>query len=270
MESNPLVSVIMATFNEKPNYIRESISSILNQTYRNLELIVLDDSTNESTIREIDSLASSDSRIRLIRKEKRMGFVPALNEGLRLAKGEYIARMDGDDYSYPDRFEHQIKYFNSNLEVDIIGGSMDIMDENSTIVSQRKYPLGGFALKLYSVIRDPIAHPTVMIRKKRFLSIFYDETFKRGEDLELWLRLRNQGAIIRNIDSILLKYRMISNMAQKRDTLHFKYAFLARSQNFNWRLAVFDVPALCISIIYRILPNSIMNLIYKIDKRRHT
>lgn len=262
MNKKPLISVIMATFNEKPEFITESIQSILNQNYTNFEFIILDDSTKEETKTAIDKMASQDSRINVIRKNERMGFVPALNEGLRIAKGDFIARMDGDDISYPYRFEMQLKYFSEHPTVDILGGALDIIDEEGEIISQRIYPLQGLPLKFYTILRDPIAHPTVMMRRERLDQLQYDESYRRGEDIELWLRLRNKGANIRNIDKPLIRYRVIPNMETKRDSFHFKYVYQARLTNFNWKHCGFDIPSLIAAYIYQRLPNSLVRYIY--------
>ena len=174
---NPLVSVVMATFNEPVEYIKASITSILGQTYSNLELIIADDSTNKETIAAIDHFRMKDNRVIIIRDEKRMGFVCALNKGLRLAKGEYIARMDGDDISDANRFYIQTDYLCSHKEIDILGGSMDIVDHNGKLVSHRSYPLKGFRLILWTILRNPLGHPTVMFRRKLVDSgFYYDES----------------------------------------------------------------------------------------------
>lgn len=262
MDKQPLISVIMATFNEEPEFITESIQSILDQTYTNFEFIILDDSNDDDTKTAIDRLASSDSRIKVIRKKERMGFVPALNEGLRMAKGDFIARMDGDDISYPYRFEIQLKYLRQHPEVDILGGALDIIDEKGCISSCRFYPLQGLSLKFYTILRDPIAHPTVMMRKERLKKWQYDESYKRGEDIELWLRLRNKGAKIRNLKKPLLKYRVIPNMETKRDSFHFKYVYRARLSNFNWKYCGFDIPSLIAAYMYQRLPVSLVRFVY--------
>lgn len=262
MDKQPLISVIMATFNEKPKFITESIQSILDQTYSNFEFIILDDSTNDDTKTAIDKLASRDSRIKIIRKDERMGFVPALNEGLRLAKGDFIARMDGDDISYPYRFQMQIDYLREHPEIDILGGALDIIDEKSNVSSHRIYPMQGLSLKFYTILRDPIAHPTVMIRKERLKKWQYDESYKRGEDIELWLRLRNKGAQMSNLQKPLLKYRVIPNMETKRDSYHFKYVYKARLNNFNWKYCGFDIPSLIAAYMYQRLPVSLVRLVY--------
>lgn len=262
MDKKPLVSVIMATFNETPDFITESIQSILDQTYANFEFIILDDSSNDDTKSAIDKMASLDSRIKIIRKNERMGFVPALNEGLRIAKGDFIARMDGDDISYPYRFEVQLRYFSEHPEVDILGGALDIINEDGNVVSRRIYPLQGLPLKLYTILRDPIAHPTVMMRRERLKQWLYDESYRRGEDIELWLRLRNEGANMRNIENPLLKYRVIPNMETKRDSYHFKYVYRARRSNFNWKYCGFDIPSLIAAYLYQRLPISLVRFVY--------
>ena len=123
----PLVSVVMATFNESPAMISNAINSIVQQTYTNWELHILDDSTNEETIKAIDSFAI-DKRILVHRFPKRAGFINSLNIGLEVSTGKYIARMDGDDFSLPDRFEKEDAYLEQHPEVMVVGGKMNIMD----------------------------------------------------------------------------------------------------------------------------------------------
>lgn len=264
----PLVSVIMATFNEPKDYVEQSIKSILNQTYHNLELILLDDSTNKDTQDTIDTLASSDKRVTVIRKTKRMGFVPALNEGLGLANGEFIARMDGDDISLPDRFEKQIKYFSENPDVDILGGGMNIIDELGKNISERSYPAKGLKLQLFSIFRSPLAHPTVMIRQSRIGGFRYDESFKKAEDVELWMRLRNIGAQINNLDDKLINYRVIKNMGNKRDHSQFKASLRARRKNFNVKFILFDTCSIIAAFMYSIMPTSLISFIYSFENNK--
>ena len=111
--NKPLVSVVMATYNEPPEIIGQAIESVLNQTYTNLELIIVDDSTDKETISAIAGYLS-DSRVVYEHPEEKLGFVPALNRGLSLSKGEYIARMDGDDICFKDRLEKQITFLENN------------------------------------------------------------------------------------------------------------------------------------------------------------
>lgn len=266
--STPLVSVIMATYNEPKEYIEQAIKSILTQTYRNFELIILDDSTNKDTRDAIDNLKSSDKRVVVIRKDQRMGFVHALNEGLRLANGEFIARMDGDDISLPTRLEIQVKYLSENLDVDILGGGMNIIDELGNQISERAYPSKGLKLHLFSIFRNPLAHPTVMIRKSRLGDFRYDESFNKAEDLELWMRLRNRGAQINNLYDKLINYRVINNMGNKRNNSNFKASFRARKKNFNVNFIIFDTISIIMSFIYSIIPISLISFIYSLENNK--
>lgn len=269
-DHKPLVSVIMATFNESPEFVEGAIRSILNQTYSNFELFVLDDSTDIKTRKAIDKVAHEDTRINVVRKDKRMGFVPALNEGLKRAKGEFIARMDGDDYSLPQRFQTQVEYFLENPDIDILGGGINIMNENGVLISHRSYPIKGMKLKLFSIFRCPLAHPTVMIRKSSLKSLNYDESFKKAEDIEFWLRLRNNGLQINNLDVPLLNYRIMANMGNKRDHSQFKSLLRARIKNIKLKYMFVDMIAILITSIYSILPLSFISFIYSVEnKDRH-
>ena len=140
------ISVILATFNEPPDMIKKSIKSILEQTFTDFELLIYDDSTNAETISAIDSF-KYDERVKIFRSTVKKGFVVSLNEGLSAAKGKYIARMDGDDISLPDRLEKEYVYLENNKKVFVVGGNMDIIDENDNVISSRKYPTDG--LRLY-------------------------------------------------------------------------------------------------------------------------
>ena len=127
----PLVSVVMATYNEPQEFITASIESILAQTYANWELLIADDSTNEDTIQIIDAFAQKDKRIKVIRKETRMGFVKALNIGLNSSRGMFIARMDGDDVALSNRLEKEVDFLQTHRNIDVIGGAMNIINDLS-------------------------------------------------------------------------------------------------------------------------------------------
>ncbi|MDL2262838.1 glycosyltransferase [Bacteroidales bacterium OttesenSCG-928-I21] len=262
---NPLISVIMATFNEPSEQINKSIQSVLNQTFRDFELLIIDDSTKPETVVAIDNSAQSDSRVKVIRKPQRMGFAPALNIGLLQARGKYIARMDADDISMPDRFELQIAFLDKNPNIAIVGGAMDIINEKGEIVSHRNYPTSFFKIKLFSLLRSPLAHPTVMIRKESLGNELYDKSFKKAEDLELWLRMMKKGYKISNLPDILLHFRVNGNLADKRTKEHFEYNYEARKKNFSWRSPVWSFLSIFFSKIYIFLPKKIISAAYNIE-----
>jgi glycosyltransferase EpsE len=259
---NALITVLMTTFNEPVEYIQQSIESVLNQTYANFELLILDDSSNEDAIQAIDSF-KRDNRVSVVRDKQRMGFVNALNKGMKMAKGEYIARMDADDICFNDRFEKQINFMQTHSDVDILGGNMKIIDENGIVVSQRQYPCSKLSLKFSTIFRSPVAHPTVMFRRSIVeKNMFYDELFRKAEDLEFWLRLRNSGFKIANMPEYLLYFRISGDLAEKRNSEHFSYSFKARSKNFSWRYFYLDLPSILFAKLYSIVPSKITSIYY--------
>lgn len=268
MQNEALVSVIMATFNEPKQFIEESISSILNQTYSNLELLIADDSISEETINVIDEFASKDNRVHVIRKEKRMGFVCALNIALFQAKGEYIARMDGDDVALPERFEKQVAYFQNNRKIDVLGGAMNILNERSEVTSIRHYPSGGLKLLCWMSLRDPVGHPSVMFRRQIIDDgLRYDESMNKGcEDTEFWFRLRNHGYKIANLQEPLVNYRITVDMASKRDKDN-NANYIARKKNFSWKYFLFDVVSLSSIRLRMLMPSTIISWLY--SKENH-
>ena len=261
--NNPLVSVILASFNENPEYIKSAIESILNQTYQNFELLIFDDSTAKETIDAINSF-SDDNRVRIIREDKKMGFVPALNKGLSIAKGELLARMDADDISELNRFEIQVNYLASHPKISIIGGQMDIIDENGNIISHRKYPLNGISLWAFSLLRDPLAHPTVMFRRDIVDCGFrYNEDMKKAEDIDLWLQLLNAGYRIANVPETLLRFRIEKSFNQKRvDDGQRRYVYRARCRNISIKRPVFSVLSVMFSTAFRYAPKRLLVGIY--------
>lgn len=216
VEREPLISVVMATYNDRPKYLKNSIKSVLCQTYRNFEFIILDDSDKEESKDIIDSF-SSDKRINIIRKKEKMGFVRALNTGLKAAKGTYIARMDGDDIAVPERFSMQMNYLKNHPKIDVIGGQIEIINAHGDITGFRRYPQDGLRLYLYATMRNPVPHPSVMFRKKIVdEGFFYNEKQQNAEDLDLWLRLINTGHRFANLPEVTLQYRVDSDFIEKR------------------------------------------------------
>lgn len=214
-ESTICVSVILPVYNSR-DYIQDAVESILQQTLKELELIVIDDASTDGTqaiIRQFD-----DSRIVFIQKEKNTGYTQSLNRGLGIAKGEYIARMDADDISLPGRLERQVAFLNANPDMIFCGTDFEIMG------TPRKVLKGFFtheqiitAMLLYT----PVIHPTVMFRGDfiRKNNIRYDPSFEPSEDFELWVRLAGQGKIA-IIPEVLLKYRHHSEqVSSKADEL---------------------------------------------------
>ena len=199
----PEVSVIMSVYNGA-DYIDAAIKSILSQTFKNFEFIIVNDGSTDDSLARIKSY--NDKRITLIDQDN-MGLVLSLNRAIDISKAKIIARQDADDLSEKDRLEKEFKILNESPEVVLLGSSITTIDESSKIMNVHKVLLNDAELKQELLIRSPFAHGSVMFRKTTFISSGgYIESDWPAEDYGLWLRMSKYGKFI-NIDSPLYKYR---------------------------------------------------------------
>ncbi len=201
----PKISVVMPAYNAE-KYIGEAIDSILNQTFSDFEFIIINDGSTDRTKEII--LEYDDPRIVFLENEKNCGIVTTLNKGLDRARGEYIARMDADDISLPNRFEKQVQYMDKHREIGVLGsGIMKFGDE--IIDEKRVFSQKPNKLKAELLFTTCIAHPTVMMRKAILdeFQIRYEIGFAGAEDFLMWWRLA-QKTNIASLSDILLNYRI--------------------------------------------------------------
>lgn len=267
--NQPFVSVVLPAFNERPDMITDAINSILQQTYKNIELHIFDDSTKYETMAAIDAF-QADSRVNIHRSAERVGFIKSLNRGLEVSTGKYIARMDGDDFSHPDRFEKEVAFLEANPDVMVVGGQMNIMDENGQITSARSYPTGGLKFFFFSCARNPMAHPTIMMRREVVDKGYrYDESLKMSEDLDFWLRLMNDGYRIANLTDTLLNYRVMGNFLEKRssDTQREVMAQV-RHKNFDKRHLVHSILSNLSGWLFTHAPRGAIDRAYNSENKR--
>lgn len=226
----PLVSCIMSTYN-RFDYLEEAVDSILNQTYKNIELIVvLEKSENQDLIEKILK-SYNDDRIVIIKNSNRIGFPASLNIAMEISKGKYIARMDDDDISLPERFEKQVNFMEENPEIGISGTMAEIFMNGSGIIDVETDPE---ILKIVSLSRTPFCHPSVIFRKEYFnkFNLRYDTNYFT-EDYELWSRAI-QFFPISNIKEVLLKYRAneqgLTNGQKNEMEIHNSHKKVMRNQ----------------------------------------
>lgn len=226
----PSISVILPVFNcEK--YVGTAIESILNQTYEDFELIIIDDGSEDSSDKIIKTYANSDQRIVHL-KQKNKGLVVALNEGIKHSKGSFLARMDADDISLPDRFEQQIRYLQEHPDTSVLGGLISIIDKHGKFIRLGSYPFDRRELNKFIEDGSPLAHPTVMMRKKCLLEVgVYRAAFEHAEDYDLWLRFHSSGKVIENLPIPILKYRQhdtnVSTVYREKQSLSSTIARMA-------------------------------------------
>lgn len=202
-----MISVILPVYNAE-KYVREAIESILNQTYDDFELIIINDGSKDKSGNIIASF--SDSRIRNIPNDKNMGLIYTLNKGLSLAQGKYIARMDADDIAYPNRLEMQMDYMEGHPDCIVCGTDvMPYKNNHDLWFLSTIYKYDDKSIKKQLVMTSCFAHPTVMIRSEvlRKTGICYNDSYKYAEDYKFWIDLEPYGQF-HNIKKRLLHYRI--------------------------------------------------------------
>ncbi|MBD3842801.1 MAG: glycosyltransferase [Campylobacterales bacterium] len=208
MRNKASISVVMSVCNGE-KYLAEAIESILNQTYKNFEFIIVNDGSKDNSLEIIKNYMKQDNRIVLIDRENK-GLPYSLNEGISIAKGEYIARMDADDISLPIRFEKQIDYM-QKYNVDFVYSDTLLIDKNGDEICKSYRPRNMEIVLCNLEIYNLIPHPTVLIKREIFNEYGgYNISCKTGQDLELWLRLRDKIKF-GYINECLLKYRLNPN-----------------------------------------------------------
>ncbi len=197
----PLISVIMPVYNGA-NYLRQSIDSILFQTFFNFEFLIINDGSSDDT--EDIILSYSDNRIRYFKNESNIKIVETLNKGISLSQGKYIARMDADDFSFANRLEIQLEYMENNPEVFVCGSWVKTFGAFERVW---KYPVASDDIFASLLFHSPIAHPSVLVRREVYEKFLYDGNYVYAEDYKLWHLIAKEYKIV-NIPNCLLKYRI--------------------------------------------------------------
>ncbi|MFN3314947.1 MAG: glycosyltransferase family 2 protein, partial [Hyphomonas sp.] len=181
--SDRLISVVLPAYNAGP-YIDAAIGSILSQTYPHFELIVIDDGSTDDTLARIEAFAARDSRIRVVSRENR-GLIATLNEGIGLAKGDLIARMDADDIAYPERFRRQVAAFEADPGLCLCGTAVDILYKERIYAGDVPSALISRSAQVMSLFYTILLHPTLMIdRRLAGDDLFYDPSYPHAEDFD--------------------------------------------------------------------------------------
>ena len=211
----PLISVLMGVYNCAAT-VQEAIESIIAQTVIDWEFIICDDGSSDATYETVQAIAQREPRIVLIRNERNMGLAPTLNNCLHIARGIYIARMDGDDYCAPDRFEKELAVLKSDSNCAVVSCSMLSFDEGG-VYGQSNYP--SIPVKTDFFHMSPFCHAGCMMRKSVLLELGgYNESddVMRFEDYDLWYRLYKAGYYGRNLPDALYSMRDDRNASKRR------------------------------------------------------
>ncbi|WP_413578504.1 glycosyltransferase family 2 protein [Bdellovibrio sp. HCB290] len=208
-QQSPLVSVLIPVFNCQ-DYIKETIQSVLEQTYTNLEVLIINDCSSDDT--EIIINKFNDPRIRYFRNESNLKLIKTLNKGVSYATGEYLVRLDGDDICHPDRINRQVDFLLGNLDIALVGTDAWIIDEKNRIIKSTIMLPNTPAWTSFRLTRNSsLFHPSIMVRLDILKSLGgYDEAYPHAEDYALWLKMVSAGFTITNLPDRLIYYRIHS------------------------------------------------------------
>ncbi|MCK3656940.1 hypothetical protein A4G19_14855 [Pasteurellaceae bacterium Macca] len=214
----PLISVIMPIYNRE-KYLNEAIQAVINQTYQNLEIILINDGSSDNSAQIMECWAKKDPRIITIHNEHNLGLIKTLNKAIQFAKGEFIARTDSDDIVFPHWISSILKKMLSDPKILVCGAQMITMG-NEGILSKNfrdgykfEFPSEHQDIVLSFQFRNVISHSCVLIHKSVFTlhQLRYDENYPHAEDFKLWLEVVKIGGKLANVQDYLLYYRLHEN-----------------------------------------------------------
>ncbi len=186
-KKNPRITVLMPVYNVE-SFIKEAIESVLNQSYTDFELLIIDDCSTDNTLSIIEEI--KDDRIKIVRKEKNLGLIHSLNLGFELAQGKYIARMDGDDISVNNRFEKQLEVLENDSNVKVCGCWLQEFGKSNRLVRHKEYHE---EIKARLLLSCSMSMGVVMLEREWIGNVLFDETKKHVEDYDFWSRIAWTG-----------------------------------------------------------------------------
>lgn len=265
MDKTPLISVIMSVYNCKDkNKLKKSIDSVLNQTYTNFEFIICNDGSSDDTLEVLNEISKKDIRIKIVSYIPNKGLANALNYCLKSCKGDFIARQDDDDISYPKRFETEVNFLSKYSQFGFVGTIADVYDDDGL---WGKYPLSSKPLKEDFLWNSTFLHPSVMFRKEVLDSANgYRVSWEtmRAEDYDLFMRLYAEGVCGYNIQKVLYSYYIDRNEKKHRKMKARIQEAVVRYKGFKLLdMGLHSVPYIIKPIVLGLIPGKVMLLINK-------
>lgn len=269
------ISVLMSVYkSEKTIYIDRALRSVWDdQTVKPEEIILIQDGPLGKELIEVINLWKEKLGERLVtlQNETNLGLTKSLNKGLVHVKGELIARMDSDDISHPMRFERQIKFLEKHPEIDIVGGALQEFDAENECLGIRHYPQTPQDVENYIYKASPLAHPTVMMRRRIFdEGLKYDERYRTSQDIALWYDVLCAGYKIGNVSEVTIYFRRDGDVFKRRSREKAFNEFIIYMNGIcrfygllSWKY-VYPVARL----IFRLMPVAVVKWIYGSKMRK--
>ncbi len=264
--NTPTVSVVLPTYNSS-SFLSAAIDSILNQTFTNFELLLLDDCSSDDTRKIIEKYAQKDNRISYIFNDKNLGIAKNRNKGIKAAKGKYIANMDHDDICDVTRLETQVQFLEKNPDYSAVGGQILIIDENADIVGKRQYPV--FHQEIVKIISNisPMCNPAVLIRKSSIEQLgLYDEKLPGVEDYDMWFKMVYHGWKLQNLKNVCFKYRVTKNQQKEANLKNLLSLSQAVQRRWLVKKPFFSLKAIILHFARYLLflvPNQLILYVFK-------
>lgn len=225
IEGAPLVSVVVPV-HDAERFLAEAIESVLAQTYERFELVLVDDGSSDASAEIAETYARKDQRVKVLRNERNLGIVRTRNRAFAAAdpSSKYFAVFDSDDVCLVDRLRLQVEFLEAHPEHALVGGHTLIIDELGRTIGERRYPTTHAEILKVITRYNPIAQPTVMIRRSALEEVgTYSERYPRCQDYDLWLRMANRFELA-NLDAFTLEYRISATQGKRvhlRDSLKY-------------------------------------------------
>lgn len=272
MNTNRLVSVIMPVYNGA-SFVEEAIESILAQTYRHFELIIINDNSTDNTPNILQAFKQKyPETIKVVNLRSRHGAFGAANAGIKYAKGAYLAIMDSDDKSHPKRLEKQVAYLKKHPEVIVLGSHTDLIDKNGNTIGKKNFAQEHEAIYYDFFVVHPMVHPSCIIRRSmlpRYDKLYHNQ-YGINDDYFTFFTLLNYGKFA-NIPETLFYYRIhldnssLQNLKQKFfNTVRIR---IRATKDFKYKPGVINIMKLCVQIgIVSIIPESLLLKLYLVTK----
>lgn len=254
------ISVIMPVYNAG-KFLLPAIDSILQQSFTDFEFLICDDCSSDGSGDVLSRAANRDPRIKLLRNEKNSGITFTLNKLIAHASTPLLARMDADDMAFPERLALQFKFMQNHPDVAVAGGQLAIIGEENESLGSRIYPAAFADIRKVLLCQNPLAHPTVMMRKSAVENLggYIDQT--GCEDYYLWLRMVENGFELANLPEKLLHYRLNANQIKQRDMKKSLLSTITLQKKYIFKRGFFSLKALCFLIAEHgllLLPNKLL------------
>ncbi len=268
------ISVLMSVYHsEKAEYLNRSLQSVWDdQSLKPNQIVLIEDGPlGEELHKVIDKWKERLQDVFcIVKNEKNIGLTKSLNKGIQYITSELIARADSDDISMPTRFALQEKFLAEHPDVDILGGAMQEFNEDNDCLNVRRYPSTHEQARKYIMKASPLAHPSVMMRKKIFdEGLRYNEEYRTSQDVALWFDALNAGYHIANLDDIILHFRQNSSVFKRRGRAKAWNEFKIYIKGIYRKKGLFTFYYVypLSRLLFRLMPARLIELVYKSNMR---